>query len=113
MNPTSMMSFPPAVHRIASGVPPLWHVCRPVDRSGPTDLGRRLRSLASKLPRIESGGYSDGTDDHAARSRERGRRVFALGAELIATVVYMVNGGHVRLCGTFKGSRFDLTSLAA
>ena len=34
-------------------------------------------------------------------------------AELIATVVYMVNEGHVRLCGTFKGSRFDLTSLAA
>ena len=34
-------------------------------------------------------------------------------AELIATVVYMVNGGHVRLCGTFKGSRFDLTSVAA
>ena len=34
-------------------------------------------------------------------------------AQLIATVVYMVNGGHVRLCGTFKGSRFDLTSLAA
>ena len=34
-------------------------------------------------------------------------------AEVIATVVYMVNGGHVRLCGTFKGSRFDLTSLAA
>ena len=29
-------------------------------------------------------------------------------AELIATVVYMVNRGHVRLCGTFKGSRFDL-----
>src|SRR5439155_26967238 len=25
-------------------------------------------------------------------------------AELIATVVYMVNRGHVRLCGTFKGS---------
>ena len=34
-------------------------------------------------------------------------------AELIATDVYMVNEGHVRLCGTFKGSRFDLTSLAA
>ena len=34
-------------------------------------------------------------------------------AELIATVVHMVNEGHVRLCGTFKGSRFDLTSLAA
>jgi len=31
-------------------------------------------------------------------------------AELIATVVYMVNRGHVRLCGTFKGSRFDLAS---
>jgi len=28
-------------------------------------------------------------------------------AELIATVVYMVNQGHVRLCGTFKGARFD------
>ena len=34
-------------------------------------------------------------------------------AELIATVAYMVNGGHVRLCGTFKGSRFDLTTLSA
>jgi hypothetical protein len=33
-------------------------------------------------------------------------------AELIATVVYMVNEGHVRLCGTFKGSRFDLTTLS-
>jgi hypothetical protein len=29
-------------------------------------------------------------------------------AELIATVVYMVNQGHVRLYGTFKGARFDL-----
>jgi Thiamine pyrophosphate enzyme, N-terminal TPP binding domain len=34
-------------------------------------------------------------------------------AELIATVVYMVNRGHVRLCGTFKGARFDLATLAA
>jgi len=34
-------------------------------------------------------------------------------AELIATVVYMVNEGHVRLCGNFKGCRFDLTGLAA
>ena len=33
-------------------------------------------------------------------------------AELIATVVYMVNRGHVRLCGTFKGSRFDLGSVS-
>ena len=33
-------------------------------------------------------------------------------AELIATVVYMVNRGHVRLCGTFRGSRFDLASVA-
>ena len=32
-------------------------------------------------------------------------------AELIATVVYMVNRGHVRLCGTFKGSRFDLATV--
>ena len=32
-------------------------------------------------------------------------------AELIATVVYMVNQGHVHLCGTFKGARFDLSTL--
>ena len=34
-------------------------------------------------------------------------------AELIATVVYMVNQGHVRLCGTLRGARFDLATLAA
>ena len=34
-------------------------------------------------------------------------------AELIATVVYMVNKGHVRLCGMFRGSRFDLDAAAA
>jgi hypothetical protein len=34
-------------------------------------------------------------------------------AEVIATVVWMVNGGRVRLCGTFKGARFDLTTLTA
>ena len=33
-------------------------------------------------------------------------------AEVIATVVYMVNSGTVRLCGTFKGARFDLTKFA-
>jgi hypothetical protein len=33
-------------------------------------------------------------------------------AELIATIVYMVNRGHVRLCGTFKGTRFEIGSLA-
>jgi hypothetical protein len=31
--------------------------------------------------------------------------------ELIATVVYMVNCGDVRLCGNFKGARFDLAAL--
>jgi len=34
-------------------------------------------------------------------------------AELIATVAYLVNSGHVRLCGTFKGARFDLRGLVA
>ena len=34
-------------------------------------------------------------------------------AEVVATVVWMVNQGHVRLCGTFKGARFDLTTLPA
>ena len=32
--------------------------------------------------------------------------------ELIATVAYMVNSGRVRLCGNFKGIRFDLDALA-
>ncbi len=32
-------------------------------------------------------------------------------AEVVATVVWMVNQGHVRLCGTFKGARFDLTTI--
>ena len=32
--------------------------------------------------------------------------------EVIATVAYMVNSGRVRLCGNFKGSRFDLNALA-
>ncbi len=31
--------------------------------------------------------------------------------EVIATVVYMVNSGAVRLCGNFKGARFDLGAL--
>jgi len=34
-------------------------------------------------------------------------------AELIATVAYLVNSGRVRLCGTFKGARFDLRGLDA
>jgi hypothetical protein len=31
--------------------------------------------------------------------------------EVIATVAYMVNSGRVRLCGNFKGARFDLGAL--
>jgi hypothetical protein len=31
-------------------------------------------------------------------------------AEIIATVVYMVNEHHVRLCGTFKDARIDLAA---
>jgi len=34
-------------------------------------------------------------------------------AETVATVVYMVNRGHVRLGGTFRGARFDLDVAAA
>ena len=33
--------------------------------------------------------------------------------EVIATIVCMVNQGSVRLCGTFKGARFDLRTLSA
>jgi hypothetical protein len=31
----------------------------------------------------------------------------------MATVVYMVNSGHVRLCGILNGACFDLATLAA
>ena len=34
-------------------------------------------------------------------------------AEVIATIVHMVNSGRVRLCGTFKGARFDLPGMPA
>jgi len=34
-------------------------------------------------------------------------------AEVIATIVYLVNSGRVRLCGTFKGARIDLRAPAA
>jgi hypothetical protein len=33
-------------------------------------------------------------------------------AELIATVVHLVNSGAVRLCGSFRGARFDLDTLS-
>jgi len=29
--------------------------------------------------------------------------------EVIATVVHLVNSGTVRLCGNFRGARFDLS----
>ncbi len=32
-------------------------------------------------------------------------------AEVVATVAYLVNSGRVRLCGIFRGARFDLTAL--
>ncbi len=31
-------------------------------------------------------------------------------AELVATVVHLVNSGAVRLCGNFRGARFDIGS---
>ena len=34
-------------------------------------------------------------------------------AEVIATVVYLVNSGRVRLCGNFKGARLDLVTFNA
>jgi len=32
-------------------------------------------------------------------------------AEVVATVVYLVNSGAVRLCGNFRGARFDLDTI--
>ena len=34
-------------------------------------------------------------------------------AEVIATVVYLVNSGRVQLAGNFKGSLFDLDEITA
>ena len=30
-------------------------------------------------------------------------------AEVVATIVHLVNSGAVRLCGTFRGATFDLS----
>jgi hypothetical protein len=32
--------------------------------------------------------------------------------EVIAAAAYLVNSGRVRLCGNFKGARFDLDALS-
>jgi hypothetical protein len=32
-------------------------------------------------------------------------------AEVVATVVYLVNSGKVRLCGSFKGARFRIDGI--
>jgi hypothetical protein len=32
-------------------------------------------------------------------------------AEVVATVVHLVNSGQVRLCGNFRGARFDLSKM--
>ena len=32
--------------------------------------------------------------------------------EIVATVVHLVNSGQVRLCGNFRGARFDLATTA-
>ena len=50
-------------------------------------------------------GWTDGKESDATRARSED--------ETIATIIYMVNRGVVRLCGTFKGARFDLRTLAA
>jgi hypothetical protein len=34
-------------------------------------------------------------------------------AELLATVVYMVNSGRVQLIGNFRGARFELDAVAS
>ncbi len=33
--------------------------------------------------------------------------------DLVATVVELVNSGAVRLCGTFRGARFDVDALVS
>ena len=37
----------------------------------------------------------------------------ATDAEVVATVVHLVNSGIVQLCGTFRGARFDLGTARA
>jgi hypothetical protein len=33
--------------------------------------------------------------------------------EVVATVVHLVNSGQVRLCGNFRGARFELDTVGA
>src|SRR5947208_3530570 len=62
-------------------------------------ITRRVGPMATKVTLLE---LVDAVSEHA-RSED----------ETIATIIYMVNRGVVRLCGTFKGARFDLRTLAA
>jgi hypothetical protein len=39
--------------------------------------------------------------------------VAASEAEVVATVVYLVNSNRVQLCGNFRGAHFDLDTLDA
>jgi hypothetical protein len=34
-------------------------------------------------------------------------------SEVVATIVYLVNSGRVRLCGNFRGAKFDLSDVRA
>ena len=34
-------------------------------------------------------------------------------SEVVATIVHLVNSGRVRLCGNFRGAKFDLNDVRA
>ena len=34
-------------------------------------------------------------------------------SEVVATIVHLVNSGRVRLCGNFRGAKFDLRDVRA
>src|SRR5262249_54607874 len=87
------------------------------------------RALAVRIPDPVPGVVEAGiatTQPHSPpRERDLGQKTTLPGlvegvshpprseAEVIATVVYLVNSGGVRLCGNFKGARFDLRGLVA
>ncbi len=81
-------------------LPTARHVCR---EFGSQFLGGRQRGHAASNTRASAvSAVAKAVAEHA-RSE----------AEVIATIVCMVNQGRVRLCGTFKGARFDLTTFTA
>ena len=102
--PHALEPFLPDAVSIATWQLTLGRRAQPPRDSEPLDERMQRRPLHA-----ETGRSAPGAGDQPVRLLEDGKES---DAEAITTVVYMVKQGHVRLCGTFKGSRFDRSTLS-